>query len=78
MVHSLNNQAPILSLGNRAMYTSAEQTTVPTCGVCGRKLGIGFYFSCHVCGLTTCYAHSPAKCTHEKLRQEARKAQIIS
>ena len=54
------------------MYTSAEQTHAPTCGVCGRKLGVGFYFSCHVCGAAYCYAHSPQKCTHPKLRQAAR------
>jgi hypothetical protein len=60
------------------MYTSAEQTTAPTCEVCGRKLGVGFYFSCHVCGLTTCYAHSPAKCSHQKLnRASSQKAPLV-
>lgn len=61
----------------QAMYTSAEQTTAPTCGVCGRKLGIGFYFSCHVCGASYCYAHSPQKCNHAKLRQLTRKAPLV-
>ena len=54
------------------MYTSAEQTTAPTCGVCGRKLGVGFYYSCHVCGASYCYAHAPVKCEHPKLREEAK------
>lgn len=46
------------------VYTSAEQAAAPTCGVCGRKLGVGFYYSCHVCGNSFCYAHAPAKCDH--------------
>ena len=60
----------------KGLYTSAEQTTVPTCGVCGRKLGVGFYYSCHVCGASYCYAHAPVKCDHPRLKQEARKARI--
>lgn len=59
------------------MYTSAEQTMAPTCEVCGRKLGVGYYFSCHVCGLTTCYAHSPQKCDHARLRLAAKKAPLV-
>ena len=35
-----------------------------TCAVCGRTLGIGFYYACHVCGMGYCYAHSPVKCGH--------------
>jgi hypothetical protein len=58
------------------LYTSAEQTTAPTCGVCGRKLGVGFYYSCHVCGACYCYAHAPAKCAHQRLKQEAMKNRI--
>ena len=48
------------------MYTSQEQKPAPTCGLCGRNLGVGFYYSCHVCGATYCYAHSPQKCDHHK------------
>lgn len=55
------------------MFTSTEQASAPTCGVCGRKLGVGFYFSCHVCGAAYCYAHSPQKCNHAKLKQPAQK-----
>jgi hypothetical protein len=58
------------------VYTSAEQTTVPTCGVCGRRLGVGFYYSCHVCGASYCYAHAPAKCDHPRIKHEVRKSQI--
>ncbi len=28
-----------------------------TCQSCGRTLGIGFYYSCHICGATYCYIH---------------------
>lgn len=58
------------------MYTSTEQAEVPSCGVCGRKLQVGFHFTCHVCGASFCYAHAPQKCTHPKLVQ-ARKAQLV-
>lgn len=46
------------------VFAKAEQAPVPTCGVCGRKLGIGFYYSCHICGKSYCYAHAPEKCNH--------------
>ncbi len=59
------------------MYTSAEQTQTPTCGVCGRKLGVGFYFSCHVCGAAYCYAHAPERCTHPKAKQATPKAPLV-
>jgi tRNA(Ile2) C34 agmatinyltransferase TiaS len=49
------------------MYTSQEQKHAPTCALCGRNLGVGFYYSCHVCGATYCYAHSPQKCEHRKV-----------
>ena len=58
------------------MYTSVEQAQAPTCGVCGRRLGVGFYFSCHICGAAYCYAHAPQKCDHAKARQQAPKARI--
>jgi hypothetical protein len=61
------------------MYTSTEQAPAPTCGVCGRKLGVGFYFSCHICGRTFCYAHAPLKCSHEPLEriQQTSQTKII-
>lgn len=59
------------------MYTSEEQRTAPTCGVCGRKLGVGFYFTCHVCGATFCYAHTPQKCSHAKARQPNVKVPLV-
>lgn len=59
------------------MYTSAEQTAAPTCGVCGRKLEVGFHFTCHICGASYCYAHAPQKCDHAKLRQAPRKAPLV-
>jgi hypothetical protein len=58
------------------MYTSTEQATAPTCGLCGRKLGVGFYVTCHVCGATYCYAHAPQKCSHSKARQGSPRASI--
>jgi len=58
------------------MITGSEQEVVPTCGVCGRKLGVGFYFSCHVCGATYCYAHAPQKCTHANAKRPLPKATL--
>jgi len=58
------------------MITGSEQAVVPTCGVCGRRLGVGFYFTCHICGATYCYAHSPPKCTHAKAKQALPKATL--
>jgi hypothetical protein len=58
------------------MYTSAETKAAPTCGVCGRKLGVGFYSSCHVCGATYCYTHTPQKCKHPKANSPALQAQL--
>ncbi|MDG6956694.1 MAG: hypothetical protein JRM89_04385 [Nitrososphaerota archaeon] len=55
-----------------SVYTSTEQQAAPTCEVCGRKLGIGYYYTCHVCSRTFCYAHSPAKCDHVKAKQQAK------
>jgi hypothetical protein len=52
----------------------AEVTTMDkqthTCGTCGRILGPGYYYTCHVCGLTYCYTHKPEKCDHMKLEHE--------
>jgi hypothetical protein len=64
-------------LGDVSVYTSTEQATAPSCGVCGRKLGIGFYFSCHICGNTYCYAHAPTKCDHVKAKQPPPKAPLV-
>jgi hypothetical protein len=47
------------------MYTAQAQKQAPTCAICGQKLGVGFYFTCHTCGNRFCYAHIPVKCTHE-------------
>ena len=43
-----------------------RQKTAPKCGQCGRTLGIGFYYTCHVCGAAYCYAHAPEKCDHQR------------
>lgn len=50
-------------VGDR-MYTSQAQKPAPNCSMCGRRLGVGYYFSCHVCGRNYCYAHIPVKCSH--------------
>jgi len=57
----------LISMSNK-LYAGEAQKVIPTCGSCGRKLGIGFYYSCHLCGATYCYAHSPQKCDHRKVR----------
>ncbi|MDG7012626.1 MAG: hypothetical protein JRN11_05200 [Nitrososphaerota archaeon] len=54
------------------VYTSTEQQSAPTCEVCGRRLGIGYYYSCHVCSRTFCYAHAPVRCDHLRAKQPAR------
>ena len=54
----------LIDLVSERVYTSQAQKPAPTCGLCGRKLGVGFYFTCHVCGRSYCYAHIPVKCTH--------------
>jgi hypothetical protein len=66
-----------MSLGARGMYANTEQKEAPTCSVCGRKLGVGYYYSCHVCNRSYCYAHAPAKCRHEKANARAERAQLI-
>ena len=38
----------------KGLYTSAEQTTVPTSGVSGRKLAVGIYYTGNVCGASCC------------------------
>ncbi len=52
---------------NSEMEASQSQKPAPTCGLCGRKLGVGFYYTCHICGRTYCYAHIPSKCTHRAM-----------
>ena len=59
------------------MYTSTEQTEAPSCQVCGRRLQVGFHFTCHICGASYCYAHSPQKCAHKKLKEQVRGAQLV-
>lgn len=59
------------------MYTSTEQAQAPTCGVCGRKLGVGFYFSCHICGAAYCYAHAPQKCNHAKAKAQVPRTPLL-
>ena len=76
-IHYLKSRRPFNNLEVSSMQTSAEQATVPTCGVCGRKLGVGFYYSCHTCGASYCYAHSPTKCNHAKARQAAGKSPLV-
>jgi hypothetical protein len=59
------------------MYTSAELAAAPMCELCGRKLVVGFHFTCHICGAAYCYAHSPQKCSHPKLKQAPQKAPLV-
>ena len=59
-----------------SVYTSTEQQAAPTCDVCGRKLGVGYYYSCHVCSSTFCYAHAPVKCDHARVKHPARAALV--
>ncbi len=50
------------------MYADTKAKVEVTCGFCGRALGKEFYFTCHVCTATYCYAHRPSPCTHQKLK----------
>ncbi|HME18654.1 MAG TPA: hypothetical protein VKF15_02825 [Nitrososphaerales archaeon] len=50
------------------MYQRQSEKAQPACGHCGRVLGSGFYYTCHVCGATYCYAHKPDKCDHRKAK----------
>jgi hypothetical protein len=58
------------------VFTSTEQAAAPGCGVCGRKLGVGYYYTCHVCNACYCYAHIPMKCPHEPVKKETRPSQL--
>ncbi|MDV3277536.1 MAG: hypothetical protein LYZ69_03595 [Nitrososphaerales archaeon] len=49
----------------------AEDRPQAACGLCGRMLNHGYYFVCHVCGATYCYAHMPEKCQHRRVRSLA-------
>lgn len=71
-----NNRSPVVS-GSMSVYTSAEQATAPTCAACGRKLGIGYYYSCHVCSNSYCYAHAPAKCSHQRSKDAPKRAPLV-
>ncbi len=64
-------------MGVASVYTSVEQTATPTCALCGRKLGVGYYYSCHVCSQSYCYAHAPAKCSHVKQKAPTVKAPFL-
>lgn len=35
-----------------------------SCIACGKMLGVGYYFICHVCGNAYCFSHMPEKCDH--------------
>lgn len=59
------------------MYNTSEQMPAPTCGTCGRKLGIGYYFTCHICSQSFCYAHIPQKCNHVKPKPPSVKAPLV-
>ncbi len=50
------------------LFQGQTQKPDPACGYCGRSLSTGFYYLCHTCGAAYCYAHSPAKCDHRKVR----------
>jgi len=63
--------------GAMSVYASADQATAPTCALCGRKLGIGYYYSCHVCSNSYCYAHAPAKCSHLKPKEQKERAPLV-
>jgi tRNA(Ile2) C34 agmatinyltransferase TiaS len=41
-----------------------ETRQKPTCGTCGRALGVGYYWTCHTCGATFCYVHIPESHKH--------------
>ena len=60
-----------------SVYTNSEQVTAPTCAVCGRKLGVGYYYACHICSNAYCYAHAPAKCNHAKPKAPAERATLL-
>ena len=36
------------------------------CIICGRSLGVGFFYTCRVCAATFCYVHAPSKCDHRR------------
>jgi hypothetical protein len=65
-----------LNPGAMSMYTRTEQAAQPTCASCGRKLGIGYYYTCHICSNSYCYAHAPAKCGHVKPKGATQRATI--
>ena len=50
---------------SRTVSQGQAQKPAPVCGYCGRTMSAGFFYKCHVCGATYCYAHSPQKCEHK-------------
>ena len=52
----------------RVTYQRQTEKPQQACGYCGRDLGAGFYFMCHVCGAAYCYAHKPERCEHRKAK----------
>jgi len=50
-------------MSTKLSQRNAEKTTF-TCSLCGKALGKGYFYMCHVCGATYCYAHMPTKCSH--------------
>jgi hypothetical protein len=65
---SLNGRTSFVFYVTEAVYESRAQKSSPTCGLCGRNLGVGYYYTCHACGAAYCYAHAPQKCDHAKAR----------
>ncbi|MBI3858806.1 MAG: hypothetical protein HY296_00985 [Thaumarchaeota archaeon] len=53
---------------SRTVFQGPAQKASSVCGYCGRTLGSGFFYKCHVCGATYCYAHSPQKCDHKQAK----------
>jgi hypothetical protein len=54
------------------MQAKVREHPQETCGFCGKVLGDGFHYTCHLCGATYCYIHMPARCSHRKLTPEPR------
>ena len=53
--------------GIASLHPQSKTTELTACGFCGRLLGIGYYFTCHVCGATYCYIHQSKHLRAHKL-----------